>query len=228
MADSWEEGNGENVTNQEGEEDDFLSVEDGVAASVAKEVYHVYDSDDADTSDDEYHEARDNLRAYGETRRRRKVHTKRAADGEEVDQLDEFEDVEVESGEEEEAENDNGAHGEDVGEDAVGGDEPRNEATIHSISNQEPPIQEQAVGENSNDSFYRLSEDSDHDVILNVADRRTIERELRIATSGVGVYVNERTGNQYVRLNGAAGRPVRGPQPTVVDLHGSQPPPSQP
>ncbi|CAL1393142.1 unnamed protein product [Linum trigynum] len=56
------------------------------------------------------------------------------------------------------------------------------------------------------------------DVILNVADRRTIERELRIATSGVGVYVNERTGNQ----------PVRGPQPTVVDLHGSQPPPSQP
>ncbi|CAL1383763.1 unnamed protein product [Linum trigynum] len=78
MADSWEEGNRENVTNQEGEEDDFLLVEDGVAASVAKEVYHVYDSDYADTSDDEYHEARDNLRAYDETRRRRKVRSKSA------------------------------------------------------------------------------------------------------------------------------------------------------
>ncbi|CAL1402991.1 unnamed protein product [Linum trigynum] len=100
MADSREEGNGENVTNQLGEEDDFLLVEDGVAASVAKEVYHVYDSDDVDTSDDKYHEARDNLRAYGETRRRREVQSKRVVDGEEVDQLDEFEDVEHESGEE--------------------------------------------------------------------------------------------------------------------------------
>ncbi|CAL1408313.1 unnamed protein product [Linum trigynum] len=168
MADSWEEGNGENVTNQQGEEDDFMSVEDGVAASVAKEVYHVYDSDDADTSDDEYHEARDNLRAYGETRKRRKVQSKRAADGE-AEQLDEFEDVEVESGEEEEAENDNGEHGEDAG-----GEEPRNEASNHSISNHPPPVQEQAVGENSNDSFYRLSEDSDH-VRPNLSDEEARE-----------------------------------------------------
>ncbi|CAL1360704.1 unnamed protein product [Linum trigynum] len=71
------------------------------------------------------------------------------------------------------------------------------------------------------------------DARLNVADRRTIEREMRIATSGVGVYVNERTWDQYVRicfqnLNGARGRLVHGPQPIEVDLHGSQPPPSQP
>ncbi|CAI0425224.1 unnamed protein product [Linum tenue] len=39
------------------------------------------------------------------------------------------------------------------------------------------------------------------DVRLNVADRRTIERELRVATTGVGVYVDERTGNQYVRVS---------------------------
>ncbi|CAL1402693.1 unnamed protein product [Linum trigynum] len=74
------------------------------------------------------------------------------------------------------------------------------------------------------------------DVRLNVADRRTIERELRVATTGVGVYVDERTGNQYVRLNGARGRAVgEGPsqqprvvQANVVELRGSQPPPSQP
>ncbi|CAL1382083.1 unnamed protein product [Linum trigynum] len=54
-----------------------------------------------------------------------------------------------------------------------------------------------------------------HDVRLNVADRRTIERELCVATAGVGVYVNERTGNQAVEEN-------------VVELRGSQPPPSQP
>ncbi|CAL1394692.1 unnamed protein product [Linum trigynum] len=74
------------------------------------------------------------------------------------------------------------------------------------------------------------------DVRLNVADRRTIERELRVATTGVGVYVDERTGNQYVRLNGARGRAFdlgpsqqpRAVEANVVELGGSQPPPSQP
>ncbi|CAL1408042.1 unnamed protein product [Linum trigynum] len=66
------------------------------------------------------------------------------------------------------------------------------------------------------------------DIRLNVGDRRTIEREMRIATSGVGVYVNEATGNTYVRLAGARGRPVGGSQPTEVDMQGSQPPTMQP
>ncbi|CAL1412016.1 unnamed protein product [Linum trigynum] len=63
---------------------------------------------------------------------------------------------------------------------------------------------------------------------LNVDDRRTIQREMRIATAGVGVYVNEDTGNQYVRLNGASGRPQGNSQQAVVDAQGSQPPVTQP
>ncbi|CAL1411597.1 unnamed protein product [Linum trigynum] len=69
------------------------------------------------------------------------------------------------------------------------------------------------------------------DVRLNVGDRITIERELRQATRGIGVYVDETTGNQYVRLNGANGRFVGNPpptQPTEMDLPGSQPSPTQP
>ncbi|CAL1390237.1 unnamed protein product [Linum trigynum] len=72
------------------------------------------------------------------------------------------------------------------------------------------------------------------DVRLNVGDRATIAREIRREAAGVGVYVDETTGNQYVRMNGDRGRP-HGEQPTVplaqasvVDLHGSQPPPTQP
>ncbi|CAL1371662.1 unnamed protein product [Linum trigynum] len=65
-------------------------------------------------------------------------------------------------------------------------------------------------------------------VRLNVGDRRTIAREMRVATAGIGVYVNETTGNTYVRLNGANGRPVGGIQPTVVDVQGSQTPVTQP
>ncbi|CAL1411536.1 unnamed protein product [Linum trigynum] len=65
-------------------------------------------------------------------------------------------------------------------------------------------------------------------VRLNVGDRRTIAREMRVATTGVGVYVNETTGNTYVRLNGAHGRLVGGNQPTVVDVQGSHPPVTQP
>ncbi|CAL1370704.1 unnamed protein product [Linum trigynum] len=65
-------------------------------------------------------------------------------------------------------------------------------------------------------------------VRLNVDDRRTIEREMRVATRGIGVYVDETTGNQYVRLNGARGRAVDVGQPTVVDVQGSQPPATQP
>ncbi|CAI0558592.1 unnamed protein product [Linum tenue] len=72
------------------------------------------------------------------------------------------------------------------------------------------------------------------DMRLNVGDRATIDREIRHAAAGVGVYVDENTGNQYVRMNGDRGRP-HGEQPTVplaqasmVDLHGSQPPPTQP
>ncbi|CAL1378619.1 unnamed protein product [Linum trigynum] len=92
-----------------------------------------------------------------------------------------------------------------------------------------PPVAEVVVSSTHNARTCPLNRGNGvQDVIVNVADRRTIERELRIATSGVGIYVNERTGNQYVRLNGVAGRPVRGPHPTFVDLHGSQPPPSQP
>ncbi|CAL1407533.1 unnamed protein product [Linum trigynum] len=73
-----------------------------------------------------------------------------------------------------------------------------------------------------------------HDVRLNVVDRVTVERELRRATQGVSVYVDENTGNQYVRLNGDRGRPhgdplpVRATQALVVDWHGSQPPTTQP
>ncbi|CAL1360385.1 unnamed protein product [Linum trigynum] len=48
------------------------------------------------------------------------------------------------------------------------------------------------------------------DVMLNVGDRRTIDREMRVATRGIGVYVSEATGNQYVRLNGSRGRPAGG------------------
>ncbi|CAL1389057.1 unnamed protein product [Linum trigynum] len=69
------------------------------------------------------------------------------------------------------------------------------------------------------------------DVRLNVGDRFTIERELRQATRVIGVYVDETTGNQYVRLNGANGRFVGNPpptQPTEMDMPGSQPPPTQP
>ncbi|CAL1412733.1 unnamed protein product [Linum trigynum] len=46
---------------------------------------------------------------------------------------------------------------------------------------------------------------------------------MRVATRGIGVYVDETTGNQYVRLNGARGRAVDVGQPTVVDFQGSQP-----
>ncbi|CAL1391322.1 unnamed protein product [Linum trigynum] len=64
-------------------------------------------------------------------------------------------------------------------------------------------------------------------VRLNVDVRRTIEREMRVATRGIGVYVDETTGNQYVKLNGARGRVVDVGQPTVVDVQGSQPPATQ-
>ncbi|CAL1389040.1 unnamed protein product [Linum trigynum] len=64
------------------------------------------------------------------------------------------------------------------------------------------------------------------DVILNVGDRRTIEREMRVATTRVGLYVSEATGNQYVRLAGAHGHPVCGTQPTKMDIQGSHPPPT--
>ncbi|CAL1371582.1 unnamed protein product [Linum trigynum] len=65
-------------------------------------------------------------------------------------------------------------------------------------------------------------------VHINVGDRRTIEREMRTATRGVGVYVSEETGNQYVILNGSRGRAVGGTQHDEVQLRGSQPPPTQP
>ncbi|CAL1387920.1 unnamed protein product [Linum trigynum] len=55
------------------------------------------------------------------------------------------------------------------------------------------------------------------DVVLNVGDRRTIEREMRVATRGIGVY-----------LNGSRGRPAGGTQPIEMDAQGSQPPPTQP
>ncbi|CAL1408212.1 unnamed protein product [Linum trigynum] len=92
----------------------------------------------------------------------------------------------------------------------------------------EAPHAQEERRETSQHSSYRLSEDSDHHVRLNVGDRRTIAREMRVATAGIGVYVNETTGNTYVRLNGANGRPVGGSQPTVVDVQGSQPPVTQP
>ncbi|CAL1384354.1 unnamed protein product [Linum trigynum] len=65
-------------------------------------------------------------------------------------------------------------------------------------------------------------------VQINVGDRRTIEREMRAATRGVGVYVSEETGNQYAILNGSRGRAVGGTQHDEVQLRGSQPPPTQP
>ncbi|CAL1354417.1 unnamed protein product [Linum trigynum] len=67
------------------------------------------------------------------------------------------------------------------------------------------------------------------DVIFNVADRATIQRELRVATIGVGVYVDETTGNQYVGPAGSGpSRRPRGVEANVIELQGSQPPPTQP
>ncbi|CAL1389406.1 unnamed protein product [Linum trigynum] len=89
MADSREELVGENDPNQPEDLDASWAAEDRVA-SVARDLVHVYDSDDADTADDEYHEARANLQAYGEMRKR-KVKGRVDCHEEEVDQLDKFE-----------------------------------------------------------------------------------------------------------------------------------------
>ncbi|CAL1389723.1 unnamed protein product [Linum trigynum] len=93
MVDSWDSAFGENDTEAMVGSDFSLPAEDGIEASVARDIYRVYDSDDADTSDDEYHEARSNLRAYGEMRKR-KVKARIDGHGEEVEQLDDFEEEE--------------------------------------------------------------------------------------------------------------------------------------
>ncbi|CAL1396549.1 unnamed protein product [Linum trigynum] len=110
MADSWEELVGENDPGQPAESPDSFAAVDG-AQSVAKEVFHVYDSDNADTSDNEYRAARDNLRAYGEMIKR-KVKARSNYHGEEVEQLDEFEEDDSEDEEDDEVEH--GGHDGDV------------------------------------------------------------------------------------------------------------------
>ncbi|CAL1380769.1 unnamed protein product [Linum trigynum] len=100
MADSWDELAGENDPNQIAHDEALLGTNNIGVASIAPDIYHVYDSDDAMTSDDEYHEARANLRAYGEGRKRRVI-TRVAGGGEEVDQLEKFEEDDSDNGEEE-------------------------------------------------------------------------------------------------------------------------------
>ncbi|CAL1389058.1 unnamed protein product [Linum trigynum] len=154
MADSCDELVGENDTNQIGHDEDSLGSHNVGDASVAPDIYHVYDSDVAMTSDDEFHEARANLRAYGEGRKR-KVIARVAAGGEEVDQLLEFEESDYENGEEE---------GQDDGENSH-----HSTPLQNNESSEEPQVPEQAQpprvdvnGEGSPHSNYRLSEESDH------------------------------------------------------------------
>ncbi|CAL1408305.1 unnamed protein product [Linum trigynum] len=154
MADSWDELVGENDPNHIGHDEASLGSHNVGDAYVAPDIYHVYDSDDAMTSDDEYHEARANLRAYGEGRKR-KVIARVAVGGEEVDQLEEFEEDDSENEDDEGKENGENSH--------------------HSIplQNTEPPEEPQPPeqpqpprfdvnGEGSQHSNYRLLEDSDH------------------------------------------------------------------
>ncbi|CAL1401253.1 unnamed protein product [Linum trigynum] len=93
MVDSWDSAFGENDPEAVVLSDFSLHAEDGIEAFVARDIYHIYDSDDANTSDDEYHEAMSNLRAYGEMRKR-KVKARIDGHGEEVEQLDDFEEEE--------------------------------------------------------------------------------------------------------------------------------------
>ncbi|CAL1388489.1 unnamed protein product [Linum trigynum] len=100
MADSWDELVDENDPNQIGHDEVSLATDNIGVASVAPDIYHVYDSDDAMTSDDENHEARVNLHAYGEGRKR-KLATRVVAGGEEVDRIEEFEEDDSDNGEDE-------------------------------------------------------------------------------------------------------------------------------
>ncbi|CAI0451371.1 unnamed protein product, partial [Linum tenue] len=140
MSNSWEELIGENDPDRAVDEEDYLPQEDDANASVARDIYHVEDSDDALTSDDEYLEARANLRAYGESRKR-KVKARQLANGEEVEQLDDFEELSSESEEEggDEAANVNegNVNQEEEGIDAG------NDGTNPSLSNQHPSRPEQ-------------------------------------------------------------------------------------
>ncbi|CAL1382703.1 unnamed protein product [Linum trigynum] len=93
MADSWDSAFGENDPEALVLSDVSLAAEDFIKAYVARDIYHVYDSDDADTSDEEYHEPRSYLQAYGEIKKR-KVKAFINGHGEEVEQLDDFEEEE--------------------------------------------------------------------------------------------------------------------------------------
>ncbi|CAL1400654.1 unnamed protein product [Linum trigynum] len=92
------------------------------------------------TSDDEYHEARAQVCSYGEGKRR-KVNARASVDGEEVDQLEEFEEEEIKDEEEE-------------------GEAATTEGSQHTKAPPQPP--QQASGEGSHHSSYRGSEESDH------------------------------------------------------------------
>ncbi|CAL1353801.1 unnamed protein product [Linum trigynum] len=155
MADSWDEAFGEYDSDVVQESPDAsLAAHDGVEASVARYIYHVYDLEDADTSDDEYHEAMANLRAYGDSMRR-KVKARIDGHGEEVEQLDVFEEDESSGDDSEE-------------EDGLAGDNGVNEEQEDAEQAEVPPMQE-ARRADSNHSSYRLSEDSNH-VKANLSD----------------------------------------------------------
>ncbi|CAL1381567.1 unnamed protein product [Linum trigynum] len=149
MGDSWDEAFGEYDPDAVQESPDAsLAAHDGVEASVSRDIYHVYDSKYVDTSDDEYHEAMANLRAYGESKRR-KVKARIVGHGEEVEQLDFFEEDESSSDDSEE-------------EDGV------NEEQEDPEPADVPPMKE-ARRADSNHSSYKLSEDSNH-VSANLSD----------------------------------------------------------
>ncbi|CAL1391323.1 unnamed protein product [Linum trigynum] len=157
MADSWEELVGENDPGKPAESPHSFAAVDG-DQSVAKDVFFVYDSDDADTSDDEYHAARDNLRTYGEMRKR-KVKARSDYHGEEVEQLDEFEEEDSEDEEDDEVE-----HGGQDGdaEASLDGADQGSEIPEQACQNNDEPPQHEAREEISQHSSYRGSEDSDH------------------------------------------------------------------
>ncbi|CAL1372587.1 unnamed protein product [Linum trigynum] len=96
MSDSWDE----NDPNQIGHEDISMETDRDAVASITQDIYHVYDSENDMTSDDPYHEDRAALRSYGKGKRR-KVNAMTVVDGEEVDNLEEFEEDETEDDEEE-------------------------------------------------------------------------------------------------------------------------------
>ncbi|CAL1384416.1 unnamed protein product [Linum trigynum] len=126
-----------------------METDGDAAASIAQDIYHVYESEDAMTKDNEYHETRAQLCSYGEGKRR-KVNARAVVDGEEVDQLDEFEKIKTEDDE-------------DEGDDAAPQPPHNSQHSTSYQASEAPPHEPQQAGrETSQHSSYRGSEESDH------------------------------------------------------------------